>query len=620
MKGYYRKLFFFWAAVVISAGIFWLVESGRLSNADALQSQDIALSGQAENQTTREEVKEKSEKALIVYSDKDADSVMYKNNCERVLYHLRMEYESVDAADIRAVDYRAYDLVVGAHGDFESGLGMDASRLLEYIRDGGSFFMVAIPVDVEEKFSAVYRQFGIASYGDYADCVGFEFTDDLFPGSSGEKFYDKPFEDVALEVALDKDSRVYARAKSKDGNKIPMIWTTNYGSGRIAVMNGTAGKEEYWVGVVAGCITSLYDTYMYPVINVKTIFVDDFPAPQYDNDSNVIRDDYNRTVKEFYRDIWWPDMQSAANRYDYKYTGMFVATYNDIVDPDDFVYKKLQIEQYYGNSLLRNNYEIGAHGYNHQSLALAGQVPDALGYNAWNSIADMEASMHMLVDITKELFPQVTFKSYVPPSNYLSAEGRQAVVSALPDLEVISGIYSAEDADGGKAVCLQDFRIEEDGIADFPRLTSGMPNTTFTRFSIISGGGLYGVFSHFIHPDDILDDKRSAGMNWEEMSKNYHELLAYVNDRFAGLRPATATESGAALNIKENVRAAINYGAEGVSGALSGFYGNASFYLRTEKEPEEINDSCRISKVSKSGSGYYYLVEVQEAKFSFRLK
>ena len=54
---------------------------------------------------------------------------------------------------------------------------------------------------------------------------------------------------------------------------------------------------------------------MYPVINASCIFIDDFPSPQYENTSDVTKKEYNRTVKEFYRDIWWPDMQKVANRY-----------------------------------------------------------------------------------------------------------------------------------------------------------------------------------------------------------------------------------------------------------------------------------------------------------------
>ena len=138
------------------------------------------------------------------------------------------------------------------------------------------------------------------------------------------------------------------------------------------VFNGTGITGDFWRGTIAGCINALNDTVIYPVINAKCIFIDDFPSPQYENDSEVLKEEYNRTVGEFYRDIWWPDMQKIAKQTGDIYTGLFVATYNDIVNPDDFYYEQNSMEQYYGNSLLKNGYELGAHGYNHQSLAERG--------------------------------------------------------------------------------------------------------------------------------------------------------------------------------------------------------------------------------------------------------
>lgn len=92
-------------------------------------------------------------------------------------------------------------------------------------------------------------------------------------------------------------------------------------------------------------------------------------------------------------------MQSAAVQYGVGYVGLFIATYDDIVIPEDFLYQEDSTEQYFGNSLLQNGYEMGAHGYNHQSLARAGEVPEDLGYNAWASEEDMAASLTELRDI-----------------------------------------------------------------------------------------------------------------------------------------------------------------------------------------------------------------------------
>ena len=52
---------------------------------------------------------------------------------------------------------------------------------------------------------------------------------------------------------------------------------------------------------------------------------------------------------------------------------------------DEFTYEEPSMEQYYGNSLLKSGYEMGAHGYNHQSLTLEGGTPVEMGYNPWEN-------------------------------------------------------------------------------------------------------------------------------------------------------------------------------------------------------------------------------------------
>lgn len=86
-------------------------------------------------------------------------------------------------------------------------------------------------------------------------------------------------------------------------------------------------------------------------------------------------------------------------------------------------------------------------------------------YQPWTSEQAMSQSLTTLTEITAELFPAVTLRSYVPPSNYPSAEGRRAVVQALPELTVISGIYTNEEEEEGD-VYVQDFTIAQDGVAE----------------------------------------------------------------------------------------------------------------------------------------------------------
>ena len=349
---------------------------------------------------------------------------------------------------------------------------------------------------------------------------------------------------------------------------IPLYWTYDYGEGRVGCYNSTSITGDFYRGISAGCINALYDDVMYPVINAKCIFIDDFPSPQYESTSDVVREEYNRNVKEFYQDMWWPDMQKAANRLDYLYTGLFIATYNDIVDPEDFTFEA--------------------------------------------------ASLKELLSIWEDMFPGTKFHTYVPPSNYLSDEGREAVKEAMPDLTVISGVYTKEGEEG--AVYEQKFEIARDGIAEFPRVTSGMILEDYDRMEWLSALGLHGVFSHFLHPDDIFDPERSKGENWETMLESYEETLEAVNDAAPGLRSLTASDAARALKVYQELEPMLVYEEDEIRGSLGNFRGEAFFYLRTEKKPVSKDDACQITSLGKGGDGPYYLVTAKKAEFTILLK
>lgn len=554
--------------------------------------------------------------ALILYSPGNETSEKYRKNLEDTLTYLKMDYESLDIGRTESVSYRNYSMVLLASDALETELKDGAKRLFNYVEEGGRLFWGILQSATDREFQSIYKKMGIMDYSGYVTYNKWIFHEDLLPGTRGEILEAQDFTDVCLFVRLVEAARVYVSTEV-NGQEVPMIWSYDYGQGRVACFNGTSIIGDFYKGIAAGCINTLNDTVMYAVINAKCVFLDAFPSPQYESTSDAARKEYNRNVKEFYRDIWWPDMQKAANRLDYTYTGLFVATYNDIVEPDQFEYTDMPMELYYGSSLLRAGHEMGAQGYNYQPLAGVGEIPDKLGYNAWASQENMEASIHELLAITEDLFPDVKLTTYVPPANYLSAEGRRAVKNAMPDLRTISGVYTDEGEEG--AIYCQRFEMADDGIAEFPRVTFGMLQSAYERLEWLSALGLHGVFSHFVDPDYIFDEERGQGQNWEKLSKAYETLLEDVNAAAPGLRSLTASEAGEALEVYDVLEPRIVYDADEIRGSLENFRGEAYFYLRTDKTPRAVDDSCRISALGKDG-GLYYLVAVKAPEFTIALK
>lgn len=615
MGGYYRKLFVYIFAALAVALLLVVVNSGALVRSNG---QEFDFDRTEPVDTVSQAKMEDAETTVLVLCDpEDAQSVKYRGNLERVFGWLRIDALFLSADRKDTVSYQDYDLVMIAFSDWEGLIGGDSARLLRYVDGGGRLLLGMMPDEVGGVYQTLSRRMGVTDYGDYLETDGIRFTDELTPGATSQVFQGEDFGDVALSLQVESGCDVYATALAGE-RETPLAWRKEAGEGAILSYNGTAITGDGWTGFTAGCVTALLGEHLYPAINTKTVFIDDFPSPQYNTQSDVIEQNYNRTVQEFFRDIWWPDMQNAARSYDCGYVGLFIATYDDVVDPEDFLYQKDTVEQYFGNSLLDNDFEIGAHGYNHQSLALEGGVPDDLGYNSWASEKDMAASLVELRSIASELFPGVKLYAYVPPSNYLDADGRDAVKEALPDLQVISGVYTGEGEEG--SVYVQDFEVASDGIVEFPRITSGTLDDPYDRFVALNVGGLYGVYSHFIHPDDILDEERGRGLSWEELYRQYTTRLQYVNDCLSSLKSATAMEAAESLRVAEQLDVAVEVGQDRVEGRCNGFTGQAYCYFRTDGVARADNDSCMVTPVSDVAGEHWYLVEVLEPTFSFALE
>ena len=65
-----------------------------------------------------------------------------------------------------------------------------------------------------------------------------------------------------------------------------------------------------------------------------------------------------------------------------------------------------------------------------------------VGYPGWPNDESMELSIYELYSFAKQLFPDNEFVTYVPPSNVLCESSRIWLPQVLPELRVISSVYS----------------------------------------------------------------------------------------------------------------------------------------------------------------------------------
>jgi hypothetical protein len=156
----------------------------------------------------------------------------------------------------------------------------------------------------------------------------------------------------ALPCGLTSDSKWLI--SSAQG--IPLLWERKYGDGKFIVINTDGYARKTGRGILIAAVSRIHDDFIYPIIASKVIFIDDFPAPVPEGTLPSIWEEFQMSTRDFFRYVWWPDMVGFARKYDLKYTGFIIETYNNHVHGDfisDTGYTSKQFLVSYGRELLK---------------------------------------------------------------------------------------------------------------------------------------------------------------------------------------------------------------------------------------------------------------------------
>lgn len=323
---------------------------------------------------------------------------------------------------------------------------------------------------------------------------------------------------------------------------MPLVWEKRYGEGKFVVDNFGL-YEKVTRGFFAASYSLLTDAAVYPVINGSVFYLDDFPSPVPSGDGTYIKRDYGMSIADFYTNVWWPDLLELAEKYGVKFTGVMIENYGDETDGNIVAAKDTQRFQYFGNMLLHHGGEIGYHGYNHQPLSLSNtDYGDRFPYNVWKSDEAMKKGVRELKRFGKEMFPDTEQSVYVPPSNILSKEGREMIAREFPNIRTISGTYFTDDF-----AYEQEFKVADDGVVEQPRIISGCVINEYMEMAAVSELNMHFANSHFMHPDDLLDEDRGAKIGWKKLKVRFGEYMEWLYLETPMLRNLTGTEMSAAI-------------------------------------------------------------------------
>ena len=483
---------------------------------------------------------EKATNLLVIDSSQegvsDAESML-----DRVLLDMKVPTVTVDLAQGDEIPtLKQYQTMVIAMPNLDP-LDEHVLQIMQWVKKGGGV-MFAMTPEKTGYLDVIGPQIGIESSAyKYVVTEGITPSKDFMLGGGQTYMFSDPFKS-SLSVAL--NDRAQVEAVSSDG-RTPLVWRSSVESG-TAVMCNIGIYVKMVRGFYASAFSLLSSAMAYPVINSAAFYLDDFPSPVPSGNGKYIKRDYNMSISEFYSQVWWPDLVRLAERYGIRFTGVMIENYGDDTKNDPVRQTDNTQFEYYGGLLLRQNGEIGYHGYNHQPLVLPNtDYGNEYTYVQWPNRKAIVDSLNELIAFQKTVLPAATSSVYVPPSNILSSEGRQIIGEDMPQIRAIASMAFPPDS---SLEYVQEFGVAADGVVEAPRIVSGsMVNNSYMRLAAVSELNMHYVSTHFMHPDDLLDEDRGAKEGWETYRKGLEDYLDWLEQSAPSIRMQTGTECAAAV-------------------------------------------------------------------------
>ena len=551
--------------------------------------------------TKKEAVKDLKSTCLVLMDTNQENSTLAWTQFEQIFQDMKVGVDLIDVScESIPVNLSGYETMVVLLSDLNP-LKEDVFRISDWVKAGGSA-MFAITLQKDTYVSVIEQKLGIAS-SDYTDTmVNSIYFDKDFLIGGGQAYKITDAYESAWAVELSQRAKVYAWADDPSG--VPLIWENDYGKGKFVVDNFGL-YEKACRGIFAASYSLLTDVGVYPVINGSVFYLDDFPSPVPSGDGTYVKRDYGTSIADFYTNIWWPDMIALAAKHNVKYTGVMIENYEDDTDGETRRQEDVQRFQYFGNMILHQGGELGYHGYNHQPLSLSNtDYGEVLPYNTWTSLSAMEKGMKELINFGKEMFPETEMSVYVPPSNVLSEEGRALLGSMYPQIRTIASNYFS-----GEYAYVQEFEVADDKIVEQPRIISGAIIDDYMQMAALSELNMHFVNTHFMHPDDLLDEDRGAALGWEKLKQRLDEYMTWMNEAAPALRNLTGSELSGAIERYSALTVEKEITDNEVHLHLGNFYDQAYLMVRLNKgTPLHVTGG----KLTQAAGNLYLLSAEQE--------
>lgn len=488
----FKRLLYIILSVAVLSGIF-LIYNMHESRLENVPVQSCFAPEREFVETVQVDEGEKPRVWILGDSEDERYGEIYGNVrqfCEDI--HLTVvENDRLDAGETEA-----QDLVIFCDASISSYA--DPAELEEFIAGGGRVILAAGLAE-EAVDLPLWPVFGIREKSAGEDCHELVFEKPLLPVQPEQACYNGNSGSARIEVST--DASVYIRDAE---NGVPILYTCVWQKGGACLINGTFLTDMRYMGLLTGAISALLPDFIYPVLGVKAVFLDNFPMVTSAGDE-LCRQLYGYSAEGFVRDVVWPAFQGISLRTNTPYTASILA-----VASSDESFETA------GDALFTT---IGR-----SVLQFGGELAYAADCRSDGRIVFHES----FIERFTEIFPGYTVQGLVLENDNFSPEMLD-VHSA--DISSVRGML------GG---C--DMRLSwENGRTVFPAATAGNSMVEGNLFAVCSVLGSYGMVSHVFDVGMLIAGDEDAA--WDLYKRQIGLFESEVLARAPWLEGRTLTQT-----------------------------------------------------------------------------
>lgn len=476
-------------------------------------------------------------------------------NCLSLLQSLHLDVRTRERLDTAEAD--PSDLVVFCGESV--GRYADLEELHRFLLRGGKVILAAgLPEGNEDAY--LWPVLAIREKSVRENYRRFRFEKPLLPLQKEEMVYDGY--SISTWLSVGEEAQVYIRDAEKG---VPLLYVCPCGEGSVCLINGTFLSDARCAGLLTGAAGLLWEDFLYPVLGVKAVFLDNFPMITYIDDKLCMQM-YGCSTEGFVRDVVWPAFQGITLRSRTPYTSSVLAaasSQKSFPAINDSLFTTI------GKSALQYDGEL---------------------VYAANCLRDGAVQYNLpFIDEFGTVFVNYEMRGLALQSRRL-LEGMLTIPGA--DVRAVRGRLG--DGELGFS--------ENGSYFTFPAATAGNSMEEGNLLAVSSVLGAYGMISHVFDVNTLIaEDAETA--SWDVDKRQLGLFESEVLDAAPYLKGKTLSQLGGEVKSYLN----LSFGWEEAEGEIrlqcGGMMKGQAFFLRTRRGIAQ----ARGLSYEEIGNGYYLL-------------